>query len=421
MTLKNIFDLLKTKTLIHSSITLPATVINGAIGMLFYLILARVLGPSEFGIVSLAIVTLTLLSDIGNFGSDTGLIRFIPKYKDDFEKVRKILKFSLEIKIIMWICISLVGLFLVPVVTHSFFSKPSLLLPLFISLIGVGGSLAFSFITSALQALEKFWQWSFINIAANSSRLILLTATYLLIGLTPINSLIIYILIPFLFFIIGLALLPNFFKVKNEFSLRMELLSYNKWIAAFSLMAAFGSRLDLFLTAKLLPSSDLGIYGLATQTTVFFPQLIFALAAVAAPKLSSMTTKDQALNYLKKLQLLTILIVLLALLALPIILSVLSILFGDSYRLALTPFTILFISNLVFLISIPAHQAIFYFFSYPKLFSYLALINILIVLFGGYFLISNFGVVGASLSVLIGTIVNFLIPLVWVIRKFKKS
>lgn len=421
MTLKSFFNLLKTKTLIHSSITLPATIINGVLGMGFYLFLARILGPGEFGIVTLAIVTLTLLSDIGNFGSDTGLIRFIGKFKSEPEKIQKVLKFTLEVKFIMWLGISLIGLFLVPVVVNSLISKPYLLAPLSLSLIGVGGGLFFSFVTNSLQALEKFWLWSFMNIAANSSRLILLLGVYLLVGLTPINSLIIYILIPFVFFIIGLPLLPSFLKVKNEFSIKNELLSYNKWIALFTLMAALASRLDLFLTAKLLPASDLGIYGLASQMTAFFPQLIYALAAVAAPKLSSMVTKEQALSYLKKLQLLTIGIALLALLGLPVILFILASLFTESYQLSLLPFTILFISNLVFLLSIPTHQAVFYFFAYPKLFSYLSLLNLLIILIGGYFLINSFGVIGAALSVLIGNIVNFLVPLVWVIAKFKQK
>lgn len=421
MTLKSLFNLLKTKTLIHSSITLPATIINGLLGMGFYLFLARILGPGEFGIVTLAIVTLTLLCDIGNFGSDTGLIRFIGKFKSEPEKIQKVLKLTLEVKFIMWVGISLIGFCLLPTIVNSLISKPYLLVPLSLSLVGVGGGLFFSFVTNSLQALEKFWFWSLMNIAANSSRLALLLAVYFLVGLTPINSLIIYILIPFVFFMIGLLLLPSFLKVKNEFSLKDELLSYNKWIALFTLMAALASRLDLFLTAKLLPASDLGIYGLASQMTAFFPQLIYALAAVAAPKLSSMVTKEQALGYLKKLQLLTIGIALLAILGLPLILLTLSYVFAQSYQASLLPFTILFISNLVFLLSIPTHQAVFYFFAYPKLFSYLSLINLLIILIGGYFLISSLGIVGAALSVLIGNIVNLLIPLVWVIAKFKQK
>ena len=64
---ENIFA---TATFKQSSITFMGTVLNGALGAVFYILAARFLGPASFGLMSVAIAALTLISDIGDFGTN---------------------------------------------------------------------------------------------------------------------------------------------------------------------------------------------------------------------------------------------------------------------------------------------------------------------------------------------------------------
>ena len=97
---KQISAIFATSTLRQSAITFSGTVINGALGALFYILVARFLGPISFGLFSVAISVLTLIGDIGDLGTNTGLVRFVGKYlRRNPNKAKKFLKLGLEVKI----------------------------------------------------------------------------------------------------------------------------------------------------------------------------------------------------------------------------------------------------------------------------------------------------------------------------------
>ena len=89
-----------TVTFRQSSITFTGTFVNGVLGAVFYILAARFLGPANFGLLSVAIAVLTLVSDIGDLGTDTGLVNFVSKYAHKKStKAKKFLKLGLKIKL----------------------------------------------------------------------------------------------------------------------------------------------------------------------------------------------------------------------------------------------------------------------------------------------------------------------------------
>lgn len=72
-----IISLLKTHTIRQSAITSISTFISAGLGAVFYLLLARFLGPHEYGLFSLSLTLLMLLVTISDVGMAQGLIRFI--------------------------------------------------------------------------------------------------------------------------------------------------------------------------------------------------------------------------------------------------------------------------------------------------------------------------------------------------------
>lgn len=413
--------LVRTSTFRQSGVTFVGTIINGLLGAVFYIIAARNLGPESFGLLSVAIAVLTLTGDIGDLGTDTGLVRFVGKYiKSDIKKAKRFLKLGLEIKLAVSLLVIIIGIVSAPFFSQIVFTKPELLNPLRIISFGVGTYLLFTFATHSLQAIQKFFVWSVVQISTNFVRLMLIFLLIYLMKLSIENTLFIYIAMPLLGFLITLPILPKrFLKIKNEFSVAKDFFHYNKWIAAFTLVAAIGARLDTFISARLLSSYDVGIYSAANQLAQIVPQIVAAVGTVIAPKMSSMDTMKKFISYLKKTQVMISGLVLAGVATIPVSIFLIPIIYGPEYRGSVSVFIVLFIAMLVFLFSVPIHMSVFYYFAYPKLFFYTSLGHMLIIFVFGWILTSTYGAMGSATTVLIGQIFNFIVPFVWVLNKLK--
>lgn len=416
-------SIIRTATFKQSQITIAGTLINSVLGALFYIVLARFLGPADFGLLTIALTTLVLIADIADIGTNTGVIRFVSSnLAANSDKVYRFLKLSLEIKLIAW-AISFFAIYLLaPFLATQVFRKEELILPLRLAAFGVGGALLFTFATSVLQAYQKYFLWSSINILTNLLRLILISVLGYYLILNVENSLIVYIILPFFGFFIALLILPTkkIFTSKEEFNLSGELFKYNIPVAIFTIIAAFSARLDTYLNAVLLSAREVGIYGAASQMVQVMPQLVSALGLVAAPKFASFQSNIQMMIYFKKFQVFVFGICLLGILTIPVLTYLLPLLFGQQYQEAVVPFIFLFLAMLIFLFSIPVHHSVIFYFGRPDVFIWISIGHLLIIGGLGYFMIQNFGVVGAATTVLVGTIFNFLYPLVWLIIKLRR-
>ena len=100
--LTKILSILSSATLRQSMITFSGTVINGVLGAVFYIVVASVVGPYVFGLMTIAITLLTLVADMANLGTDTGLVNFVGRnFVNQKLKAYKFLKLGLEIKIVV--------------------------------------------------------------------------------------------------------------------------------------------------------------------------------------------------------------------------------------------------------------------------------------------------------------------------------
>lgn len=408
----------------QSTTTFVGTVINGGLGALFYILVARALGPVDFGLLFVSITTLTLIADIADLGTSTGLVKFVSaNLQGDKNKALRFLKLSLEIKVVSWLVVFIIGFIAAPEIARLIFSKVELILPLRIVMLGVGGSLLFSFATAALQAFQKFFWWSLINVVTNLLRLVLVLLLVLNSQLNLESSLTTFIILPFFGFFLSLFLVPTqkFITIGQELSVVQELFGYNRAVAVFIFLAAISSRLDTFLSARMLSNYQVGLYSSANQLTSIIPQVAGAVGTVLAPKFSELKNKDGMITFLKKSLLMVIGIATLGLVVLPIIVVLIPVIYGSSYLGMIPPFIILYISMLLFLIAVPIHSSIFYYFGKPDLFIWISLGNLLMIGILGYILISHLGVVGAALVVLISQLTSLGITSAWVIKKIHEE
>lgn len=423
--IKSVFS---TSTFRQSSVTFIATVINGALGAVFFIFVARFLGPTQYGLFSIALTVLTLVASVGNIGTDSGVVNFVSRYiTNDKEKAYRFLKLALKVKLIVGILILLIGWWSAQYIAEYAFGKPELHPLLQIAFVGVLAQLLFTFGTSALQSMQKFFSWSVVNIGQNTIRLILLfiifsSSAFVAHKFTTDSALWLYALIPFSGFLIAIVLLPKrFLLVSNENVVANDFFKYNVWVALFGAIAAFSSRLDTFIAARLLDSAQIGIYSAANQLVLIVPQFVGALGTVIAPKMAQQKTKKEFIDYMKKTQVMVFLLALLGLLTIPIVLLIIPYLFGIEYVKSGPIFVVLLLSMLLFLLSVPIHMSVFYYFSYPKLFFWISLGHLAIIAIVGWNLISMYGVMGAAWTVFAGQLFNFIIPTIWVVSQIKNT
>lgn len=415
-------EILRTKTIEHTSISVLGTLINGVLGMIFYIVLARNLGPLNFGIFTLSITVLVLIADITNLGFDTSIIRFVGRYiKEDKIKAYRFLKLAFELKFLFVIIVLVIGFLFMPYVASNILLKPELTFPLTLSIFGVFTSILFSFATNTLQALQKYNQWIVVNLSSNLIRLTLLAIFFIYFNFSVYTGILSYIIAPLLGFCIGLLFLPNFLKVNQELEVKNELFSFNKWLILITIISSIGSRVDIFITGRLLNVYQLGLYGGANQLIAFFPQINYAIAAAVAPKIAGFSDRKTAFRYFLKLQLLILLIFMLSLLVLPLAVFMFPIILGQTYHASITAFIILYFSQLIFIASLPAHQYVYYFFSYPKLFVITSFLHVILVSSLSFILTPSLGINGSATAVLIGSLFNLVVPLFWVLKSFKQN
>lgn len=408
-----------TATFKQSSVTFLGTFVNGLLGAGFYILAARALGPAGFGLMAVAIATLTLVGDIGDLGTDTGLVRFVSKYlKDQKDKAYRFLKLALEVKLVVGVVVAILGFLLSPFIAQTIFQKLDLLTPLRIGFFGVGTALLFAFSISAFQSFQRFWMWSGIQIGTNAVRLLVIVLLWFYGSLDLNSTLLVYIILPFLGFIGSLFFIPrDFLRVPRATKVAGEYFNYSKWVALFTVLAALSARLDTFISARLLPASEVGFYSAANQLVLIVPQIVVALGTVIAPKMAGME-KEKFPAYLRKAQFLVLALAGLGILAIPVVVFLIPLLYGAAYAASVPPlFVVLLLGMLIFLISVPVHNAVFYYYGYPKLFVWVSAGHLLIIAVLGWQMISAFGAMGAAVTTVVGHSFNFLLPLFWVLKR----
>ena len=382
--------------------------------MVFFILLARLLGPTSFAFLAISIAVITITSDLADLGVNNSLVRFIPLHiKHDRALAYKFLKLGLEVKLIIWVLFILLGGLLLPLISTQILKRSELLPFLYITLFGTGGVMLFSYAVSAIQSLEKFWHWSSLFIVTNLVRLLVIVLLALVGVLSSANSLLVYSLVPFLGFGLALFFLPTkeFLSAKRSLSVAKEFFSYGKWITVITGCFVLLSRIDIFLNVRYSSIQQTGIYSSASQLAMIMPQLIGALGVVIAPKFASFRDSRAMMGYFKKVQVLVISIAALILLVLPIGAILLPLFLGPMYRDAFPIFAILVIASLISLISIPMQDSIRYFYQKPKLLAGTFIIQLVAVLLLGMYLGNLYQSLGIAFAVLISSFFNFIVTL----------
>lgn len=413
------FDQISKDTLIN----VGGTALIGLIGLVFYILVARNLGPEQFGLFTVAASILVISADIFDFGSNSGIVKFVAEalVEKNYQKAAAIAKFAFVFKLVVGLALMVVGFIVARPLAINIFHQKELVSLLHFAFFGVIIILFLGFFTSILQAFKRFFDAVLINLTANIVRLIVVAV---LLGTGFVNNQ--TAMAAFAFSPI-VGVLAGFLKSPLKLSpnainrgLALKFLGFNKWIAAGFILAAIQVRLPSFLLIRLSDSTQTGLFSAASTLILFAPQVATALSVTFAPSFSQIAQIEAAKQFFQKAILVSLSFALLSLILIPLASTVLNLTVGSQFLKATSPFQILAISAVFLILSVPQTTAIIYYFSKPQLYAAISAVQLIIIFSLNLLLIPDFGATGSAVAVLLATITGFSITTIYLLLKWQK-
>jgi len=353
--------ILRSATVKDTFISFVGLGFTAAIGFVFTIILARTLGPAQFGIFSAVTALYSIVYSLGDLGIASALINFIPKLK---EKRSALINTSFSFEIL--VCVVIAVLFLGFSLLNKFIIPGSLSGQVVVAGILAVNYLLISFVQGIFTAERRFVSYSFTQIFDSGIKILIILFLLSVSHLTVETALLANVIstIFALIFTFG----KEFLKIKFNFDkgIFQKLFHFAKWIAVTRVFSVFISRIDVILLNLLAGSFQAGIYAAANRITLFFSLLVSSLGSVVNPRFSGFDNHEKVITYIKKLlgliSLISALMLFSVLLAKPII----NIVFGDKYVTAIPVFQALTVAMIPFIFSLITTPALIYTFNQPR-------------------------------------------------------
>ena len=409
--MKQYLSLLKSKTAMDALIVLGGSGISSALGFIFVFLIARNLGPERFGIFSTIIGFTTFLSAVADLGINQSLVAFISGFKTRMRKktwsstsLASVFASSIAIALVMS---CLYRFFLIKLWGHNQDFSGLVFLIIIIITVNI-------FLLALLQSLQRFWSRSILDNVFSVMRLVVIGVFFLLYARLNIALALWSIVIAYLVaFVAGKLMVGDYLQIQRvKTRLIPKLLGFSKWLAAQNFFANLYGRLDVMMLPWLSTLYFTGIYAAAARFMSIFPLVVSSLSSVVSPRFASFTTKDQAGTYFRKSLLIGFGISAIMLLLLVLAYPIIFIAYGEDFLGAIAVFRFLVLANIPLLLSIPATNAVVYFYKKPKYVTGISLIQLFGLVLLNLWLIPKYGMFGPAYSLLamnsLGMIGNYL-------------
>lgn len=266
-----------------------ALVFQKALTFLYYIFLARLVGPADVGKFVFAMSFTTMFTIFVDLGLSQVLTREIARERD---KAQKYLANVLSVKIILALLATALVIIVINLLNYPLLTKQMVYLATIVMVVD-------SFQLVFYAVFRGFQNLKYESIGMSTGQILIFVTG--LIGLklgAPLHILVIAVLTGSLFqFFWSLFLIGKKLKIKIGFSLEKSVLKYLLAIAApFALYGVFVkiySYLDAVLLSKLAGDAYVGWYGIAYKATFALQFLPAAFAAAIFPAMSAHFVADK--------------------------------------------------------------------------------------------------------------------------------
>jgi O-antigen/teichoic acid export membrane protein len=386
-----------------------------AMGFAVALIVARKLGPAEFGLISAYLAIVEICIGFTDFGLGTGLIKFTtPLVGGDRGAAAPFFRAALYAEVAAGVLVLVIGLslsgLLVRFVGHDLPHGVVRLAVIAAAITSTG-----AYVGASLAAHKQFKRSAAISFGASFARLLVVLVLLAVGAVSLYNVLYAFAAAAFAAAAVGFALTPRDYAqpvVPGAVrSAAVALFKFSGWLSLTFVITSVMARLDFFYLYRLRGSEEAGVYAAAIQLSLAFTILIGSLTTVLTPYVSERTTYAAKIALLKRLMPVVAGLgglLVLSMLAMPFVVEVL---FGDKYSDAVAPLRVLMVHLAINVVVIPISLTYV-----PLGRVWVGTLNSalqLVIAFVLYpILIRADGSVGAALTVLINTIIGAVIYVV---------
>lgn len=283
-----------------AGIAFTGTFIGMALGYLSRMIIARFLGPSDFGLVSLGIAGLTIATTLGLLGLPQGIIRYVSFYrgKDDEGRIKGTITSALKISFPISLILAFLFFFGAEWLSINLFHEPGLTPVLRIFSISIPFMVLAQIFIAATVGFQDMRYRVYVNDLFQNILKLVAIIILLSFGFGVLGAAIGWVLA-----IIAMSFLAAYFlerRIFSIFSTRIKSIPMERELFSFSWPLVFVGVLTLImgLTDTLMlgyfkSAYDVGIYNAALPTASLIGIVAGSFAIIFVPVISELYSKDK--------------------------------------------------------------------------------------------------------------------------------
>lgn len=384
--------------------------LRAGLGFFVTVIVARLLGPEQFGLFSLFVVIMIITANLLGEGMDVGVVRYYARIKTQQPILaNEILLSALMLRLALGIIVVLIALSFGDTLATVIFNDSSYTIPIVYGLIGAFLAALWSFALATIQANENFDLFSVVTPVVNILRLLIIPLL-LLFGYFNLHWVVLSQII--IYFLCSLALFyylrKHFLDVKPRWSHIKQQYRYGRWTCIASLCFVVTSYAGVAVLNYFSGAKSAGVYSAAVQLLIVVDQITIVILTVQLPALSRFTQRQEFVNYVKRFVPIFVLLALIILPSLFFVSDLIALIYGESYLASATLFQIMLIGFLATLITHPL-QLILLSGNMPHYYAGIHVFSLITWVGAAALLIPSYGALGAAWSMLISRLLQALI------------
>jgi O-antigen/teichoic acid export membrane protein len=404
----------------HSLKVLSGTVISAFFGFVASIYLAKVLGPSKFGIFSSCLVVMNFMIQLSSLGTGRGMIRVSAGGRDFGVSASEIFSVSATFQVLISFILGGCLLLNDENVGRYLLQKPELIPYIKVVCAGVIIGAAGQGLLFVFQACEMFGLYSLNKISMALLKVILFILVGTVFTLSAGNSLSIVIITLLFGFIFGIIMLPE--KTFAFRSMRLltfkKLFQYTRWSTIVQICGFATKNLPILLLTRFASTTEVGLYAVASAVAFMVALLSEALLTVLLPKYAKMSDPQELRRLNSSITRVLCLFCAPCLATLLFSRQGLVFVFGNEYTEATSILVVLVIARLIGMVTI-SYSTMLYRIKKSYLMSLNAMIKLFVLIVLSIMFVPKLGGIGMAYCALIVTIVGASIEFLIVNASFK--
>ncbi len=306
-------DSLTEKTIKNSMYNFTGTIISRAGGLIFTIILARMLLPEMYGIYSLVLSIVGIFITLTDLGMGKTLVRYASEALGQRNKAKASAYVRYLFKFRFYLALAIIFIIIIfsNVISVDIFQKPEIRIPLIFACLYLLMKVSFGFFKSILTALKDLRKVAIMQTVFQISRIgLVVLAIYLLSGDFVLNG--VFIALALALFLTSLYVFIKtdkklFFNkdAKKQDIEKKRVLSYLGFVSIVSLSMAFFGKIDTLMLGRLVSAEYLGFYRAALNLATSVGSL-FGFGAVLLPVFTQLHGKRFERGFKKTFKAITI-------------------------------------------------------------------------------------------------------------------